>query len=89
MPIKQEYCKAKLNYSATDGLDVRYFLQVIKDNGGTFTSVATVGKGADTTITWTAGANLYLLASIEHTDGTSKWDWNSAGKTITVTFSNQ
>ena len=89
MPIKQEYCKAKLNYSATDGLDVRYFLQVIKDNGGTFTSVVTVGKGADTTITWTAGENLYLLASIEHTDGTSKWDWNSTGKTITVTFSNQ
>ena len=88
MPIKQEYCKATLNYSATDGIDVKYYLQVVKDNGGTFTSVATVGKGTNTTITWTAGANLYLLVSIEQANST-KWDWNSAGKTITVTFSNQ
>lgn len=89
MPIGSQYCKATLNYSATDGLAVRYYLQAVKDNGGTFTSVATVGKGTNNVITWTKGAADYLLISIEHTDGTTKWDWNSAGKTITVTFSNQ
>lgn len=88
MPIGSQYCKATLNYSATDGLAVRYYLQAVKDNGGTFTSVATVGKGTNNVITWTKGAADYLLISIEHTGG-SKWDWNSAGKTITVTFSNQ
>lgn len=88
MPIGSQYCKATLNYSATDGLAVRYYLQAVKDNGGTFSSVATVGKGTNNVITWTKGAADYLLISIEHTDG-SKWDWNSAGKTITVTFSNQ
>lgn len=89
MPIDSKYCRATLNYSATDGLAVRYYLQVIKDNGGTFSSVATVGKGTNNVITWTRGTADYLLISIEHTDGTSKWDWSSAGKTITVTFSNQ
>jgi YD repeat-containing protein len=89
MPIGSQYCKATLNYSATDGKAVRYYLQAVKDNGGTFTSVATVGKGTNNVITWTKGAADYLLISIEHTDGTTKWDWNSAGKTITVTFSNQ
>lgn len=89
MPIDSKYCRATLNYSATDGLAVRYHLQVIKDNGGTFSSVATVGKGTNNVITWTKGTADYLLISIEHTDGESKWDWNSAGKTITVTFSNQ
>lgn len=88
MPIGSQYCKATLNYSATDGLAVRYYLQAVKDNGGTFSSVATVGKGTNNVITWTKGAADYLLISIEHTDGT-KWDWSSAGKTITVTFSNQ
>jgi hypothetical protein len=89
MPIDSKYCKATLNYSATDGLDVRYYLQAVKDNGGTFISVATVGKGTNNIITWPKGAADYLLISIEHTDGAAKWDWNSAGKTITVTFSNQ
>lgn len=89
MPIDAKYCKATLNYSATDGKTVRYFLQAIKDNGGTFTSVVTVGKGTNNVITWTKGAADYLLISIEHTDGTTKWDWNSAGKTISVTFSNR
>ena len=87
MPIDSKYCEATLNYSATDGLAVRYYLQAIKDNGGTFTSVATVGKGTNNVITWTKGAADYLLISIEHTDGTS-WAWDSAGKVITVTFSN-
>lgn len=89
MPIGSQYCKATLNYSATDGHAVRYYLQAVKDNGGTFTSVATVGKGTDNVITWTKGTADYLLISIEHTDGTTKWPWDSAGKTITVTFSNQ
>lgn len=89
MPIGSQYCKATLNYSATDGLAVRYYLQAVKDNGGTFTSVATVGKGTNNVLTWTKGAADYLLISLEHTDGATKWDWNSAGKTITVTFSNQ
>lgn len=88
MPIDSKYCKATLNYSATDGLAVRYFLQAVKDTNGTFTSVATVGKGTNNVITWTKGAANYLLISIEHTDGSSKWAWDSAGKTITVTFSN-
>lgn len=89
MPIDSKYCRAALNYSATDGLGVRYYLQAVKDNGGTFTSVATVGKGTNNVITWTKGAADYLLISIEHTDGATKWAWDSAGKTITVTFSNQ
>lgn len=89
MPIDSKYCKATLNYSATDGLGVRYYLQAVKANGSTFTSVATVGKGTNNVITWTKGAADYLLISIEHTDGATKWDWNSTGKTITVTFSNQ
>lgn len=89
MPIGSKYSKATLNYSATDGLAVRYYLQAIKDNGGTFTSVATVGKGTNNVITWAKGSADYLLISIEHSDGSTKWDWNSAGKTITVTFSNQ
>lgn len=89
MPIDSKYCKATLNYSATDGKAVRYYLQAIKINGSTYSSVATVGKGTNNVITWTAGAANYLLISIEHTDGTTKWDWNSAGKTITVTFSNK
>lgn len=89
MPIDSKYCKATLNYSATDGLAVTYYLQAIKDTGGTFTSVSTVGKGAENVITWEKGAADYLLISIEHTDGVTRWDWNSAGKTITVTFSNQ
>lgn len=89
MPIGSQYCKATLNYSATDGHAVSYYLQAVKDNGGTFTSVATVGKGTNNVITWNKGAADYLLISIEHTDGATKWDWNSAGKTITVTFSNQ
>lgn len=89
MPIDSKYCKATLNYSATDGLGVRYYLQAVKANGSTFTSVATVGKGTNNVITWTKGEANYLLISIEHTDGATKWDWNSTGKTITVTFSNQ
>jgi YD repeat-containing protein len=89
MPIGSQYCKATLNYSATDGHAVRYYLQAVKDNGGTFTSVATVGTGTNNVITWEKGTADYLLISIEHTDGATKWDWNSAGKTITVTFSNQ
>ena len=89
MPIGSKYSKATLNYSATDGYAVRYYLQAIKDNGGTFTSVATVGKGTNNVITWTKGAADYLLISIEHSDGTTKWDWNSAGKSISVTFSNR
>lgn len=89
MPIDSKYCKATLNYSATDGLTVQYYLQAIKDNGGTLTSVAVVGKGTNNVITWAKGAADYLLISIEHTDGATKWAWDSAGKTITVTFSNQ
>lgn len=89
MPIDSKYCKATLNYSATDGLAVQYYLQAIKDNGGTLSSVATVGKGTSNVITWTKGAADYLLISIEHTDGVTKWPWDSAGKTITVTLSNQ
>jgi hypothetical protein len=88
MPIDNKYCKATLNYSATDGLAVQYYLQAIKDNGGTFTSIATVGKGTNNVITWDKGTANYLLISIEHTDGVTKWDWSSAGKTITVEFSN-
>jgi hypothetical protein len=61
-------------------------LQAVKESGGTFTSVATVGKGANNVITWTKGAANYLLASIEHTAGSS-WPWDSAGKTISITFS--
>lgn len=86
IPIDAKYNKATLNYSATDGLAVRYFLQVVKESGGTFTSVASVGKGTDNVITWTKGAANYLLASIEHTAG-SNWPWDSAGKTISITFS--
>lgn len=89
MPIDSKYCKATLNYSATDGLAVSYLFQAIKDNGGSFTSVKTVGKGTSNVITWDKGKADYLLISIEHTDGATKWDWNSSGKTITVTFSNQ
>lgn len=89
MPIDSKYCKATLNYSATDGLAVQYYLQAIKDNGGTLSSVATVGKGTSNVITWIKGAADYLLISIEHTDGVTKWPWDSAGKTITVTLSNQ
>jgi YD repeat-containing protein len=89
MPINSKYSKATLNYSATDGHTVSYYLQAVKDNGGTFTSVATVDKGTNNVIKWNKGAADYLLISIEHTDGVTKWDWNSAGKTITVTFSNQ
>ena len=89
MPIGSQYSKATLNYSATDGLGVRYYLQAVKESGGTFTSVAAVGKGSTNTLTWTKGAANYLLISIEHSDGSTKWDWNSTGKTITVTFSNQ
>lgn len=89
MPIGSQYCKATLNYSATDGLAVSYYLQAIRDNGTTFSSVATAGKGTNNVITWTKGAADYLLISIEHSDGATKWDWNSTGKTITVTFSNQ
>ncbi len=89
MPIGSKYCKATVNYSATDGLAVTYYIQAIKDNGGTFTSVATVGKSTTNVLTWTKGTADYLLVSIQHADGSTKWDWNSAGKTITVTFSNQ
>ena len=89
MPIGSAYCKATLNYSATDGLEVKYELQAIKDNGGTFTRVATVNKGTNNVITWNKGAADYLLISIEHADGSTKWDWSSAGKTISVTFSNR
>jgi YD repeat-containing protein len=89
MPIDAKYRKATLNYSATDGLDVRYYLRAVKESGGVFTSVAEVGKGTDSVITWTKGAANYLLVSIEHTDGVTKWAWDSAGKTVTVTFSNQ
>lgn len=89
MPIDSKYCKATLNYSATDGLAVSYLFQAIKDNGGSFTSVKTVGKGTSNVITWDKGTADYLLISIEHTDGETKWDWSSTGKTITVTFSNQ
>lgn len=89
MPIDSKYCKATLNYSATDGLAVSYLFQAIKDNGGSFTSVKTVGKGTSNVITWDKGTADYLLISIEHTDGITKWDWSSTGKTITVTFSNQ
>ena len=88
MPINSKYCDATLNYSATDGLDVTYYLQAIKDNGGTFTSVATVNKGKNNVITWDRGSADYLLISIEHTDGETRWDWSSTGKTITVTFTN-
>lgn len=89
MPIDSKYCKATLNYSSTDGNAVRYYLQAINISGSTYKSVATVGKGTNNVITWTAGAANYLLISIEHADGTTKWAWDSAGKTITVTFSNQ
>lgn len=89
MPIDSKYCKATLNYSATDGLAVRYYLEAIKDNGGTFTSVKTVGKGTNNVITWEKGVADYLLISVEHTDGVTKWLWDSAGKTISVTLSNQ
>jgi hypothetical protein len=89
MPIDRKYCKATLNYSATDRLAVQYELEAIKSNDNTFTSVAKVGKGSDNVITWDKGTADYLLISIEHTDGVTKWDWASADKTITVTFSNQ
>ena len=89
MPIDSKYCKATLNYSATDGIGVQYYLQAIKDNDGTLSSVATVGKGTTNVISWAKGTADYLLISIEHTDGITKWDWSSTGKTVTVTFSNQ
>lgn len=89
MPVDSKYCKATLNYSATDGLAVTYYMRALKDNGGKFTAIATVGKGTNNVITWEKGEADYLIISIEHADGATKWDWNSAGKTITVTFSNQ
>lgn len=89
MPVDSKYSKATLNYSATDGIEVRYYLQAVKDTNGTFTSVATVGKGTNNVITWTKGAANYLLISIEHINTDTRWAWDSAGKTITVTFSNQ
>lgn len=89
MPINSKYCRATIDYSATDGLAVQYYFQAIKDNGGTFTSVAASRKTQTTTFVWDKGAADYLLISIEHTDGTTKWDWSSTGVTCTVTFANQ
>lgn len=89
IPIDKKYCRATLNYSATDGLAVQYYLQTIQAVGAEFIEVNVVGKGQDTTITWTKGSADYLLVSIEHTDGVTKWDWSSTGVTCTITFANQ